>query len=368
MTVKTGVQTHRPWGAETNSQQSVLTNSQQSAATNSPQDQNLLPYRPRRLRSSAPLRESVAETVVRASDLILPFFLIPGEGEEPIASMPGVSRLGLKGFLHGLERALNLGVRSVMLFGVLPDSAKDERGSSAADPEGPVPTALRAARAAFGNDVVLYSDVCLCAHTSHGHCGLLKETPRGVIIDNDASLPELARMALTHAEAGVDFVSPSDMMDGRVGYIRRALDAAGQTEVGILAYAVKYASAFYGPFREAAHSAPSFGDRATYQMDPRNAREALREAALDEAEGADFLMVKPILPYLDILTRLRPQTHLPLVAYQVSGEYAMLKAAVQAGVLEEPRAVRETLQAIKRAGADLIITYYALQALEGEWL
>jgi porphobilinogen synthase len=327
-----------------------------------------LTQRPRRLRSSAALRESLAETVVRASDLILPFFLIPGEGQEPIASMPGVSRLGLSGFLRELERAANLGVRSVMLFGVLPDSAKDELGSGATDPDGPVPTALRAARAAFGRDVVLYSDVCLCAHTSHGHCGLLKETPRGLIVDNDSSLRQLAAMALVHAEAGADFVSPSDMMDGRVGHIRRALDAAGQVEVGILAYAVKYASAFYGPFREAAHSAPSFGDRATYQMDPRNSREALREAALDQAEGADLLMVKPALPYLDILARLRPQTNLPLVAYNVSGEYAMLKAAVKAGVLDEPRAVREALQGVKRAGADLIVTYHALEALEGKWL
>ncbi|MER3555192.1 MAG: porphobilinogen synthase [Meiothermus sp.] len=326
-------------------------------------------HRPRRLRGSPALRESVAETVVRPSDLILPFFVVPGQGvEEPIASMPGVSRHSVDGFLRGLERALNLGVRSFMLFGVLPDAAKDELGAGALDANGPVPTALRAARQAFGNGIVLYSDVCLCAHTSHGHCGLLRETPRGMVIDNDSSLRQLAAMALTHAEAGVDFVSPSDMMDGRVGYIRQTLDASGHSEVGILAYAVKYASAFYGPFREAAHSAPSFGDRATYQMDPRNAREALREAALDELEGADMMMVKPALPYLDILARLRPTTSLPLVAYNVSGEYAMLKAAVKAGVLDEPRAVRETLHAIKRAGADLIITYHAVEALEGKWL
>ncbi|MCS7059051.1 MAG: porphobilinogen synthase, partial [Meiothermus sp.] len=241
-------------------------------------------------------------------------------------------------------------------------------GQSSADPEGPVPQAIRAARKAFGEEVVIFTDVCLCAHTSHGHCGVLKETPRGLRIDNDRSLRQLAAMALAHAEAGADFVAPSDMMDGRVGYIRRALDEAGFAEVGVLSYAVKYASAFYGPFREAAKSAPSFGDRASYQMDVRNAREALREAALDEAEGADMLMVKPALAYLDILARLRPSTSLPLVAYNVSGEYAMLKAAAQAGVLDEARAVREALLAIKRAGADLIVSYHALEALEGGWL
>ena len=271
-----------------------------------------LVYRPRRLRSSSALRESVAETIVRPADLILPFFIVPGTHvEEPIASMPGVSRLSVDGFLRHAEHAQKLGVRSFMLFGVLGEEAKDERGSGASDPDGPVPSALRAARQAFGNDAVLYSDVCLCAHTSHGHCGLLKETPRGTVIDNDSSLRQLAAMALSHAEAGTDFVSPSDMMDGRIGTIRRALDAAGHGHVGILAYAVKYASAFYGPFREAAHSAPSFGDRATYQMDSRNAREALREAALDESEGADMLMVKPALPYLDILARLRPHHRPP---------------------------------------------------------
>jgi len=328
-----------------------------------------LVQRPRRLRTSAALRESIAETVVRPSDLILPFFVVPGTGlEQPIASMPGVSRHSVDGFMVQLERALRLGVRSIVLFGVLPDNAKDEAAAGASDPSGPVPSAIRAARQAFGNDLVIYSDVCLCAHTSHGHCGLLKQTPRGVVIDNDSSLRQLAAMALAHAEAGVDLVAPSDMMDGRVGYIRQALDAAGHSEVGILAYAVKYASAFYGPFREAAHSAPSFGDRATYQMDPRNAREALREAALDLAEGADMLMVKPALPYLDILARLRPTTQLPLVAYNVSGEYAMLKAAVKAGVLDEPKAVREVLHSLKRAGADLIITYHAVEALEQQWI
>ena len=328
-----------------------------------------LSQRPRRLRASAALRDSLAETQLRPSDLIMPFFVIAGRGqEEPIAALPGISRYSVDGFLRELERGLKLGVRGAVLFGVLPSSHKDPSGRSSADPAGPVPEAIRAARQAFGNEVVLYSDVCLCAHTVHGHCGLLKETPRGVVIDNDASLRQLAAMALAQAEAGVDLVAPSDMMDGRVGYIRQALDTAGFSGVGILAYAVKYASAFYGPFREAAGSAPSFGDRATYQMDPRNAREALREAALDEAEGADLLMVKPALPYLDILARLRQETQLPLVAYNVSGEYAMIKAAAQAGALDEARAVREALHSIKRAGADLIISYHALEALEQRWI
>jgi porphobilinogen synthase len=328
-----------------------------------------LTQRPRRLRSSPALRDSLAETQLWPQDLVLPFFLVPGQGlEEPVGALPGVSRYSVDRFVRQLEQALKLGLRAALLFGVLPENSKDPQGDSAADPSGPVPGAIRAARAAFGREVVIYSDVCLCAHTSHGHCGVLQETPYGPVIDNDATLPQLARMALAHAEAGADFVAPSDMMDGRVGYLRQTLDQEGFSAVGILSYAIKYASAFYGPFREAAHSAPSFGDRASYQMDPRNRREALREAALDQAEGADMLMVKPALAYLDILARLRGTTHLPLVAYNVSGEYAMLKAAAKAGVLDEAKAVRETLTAIKRAGADLIISYHALEAVEQQWL
>ena len=328
-----------------------------------------MPERPRRLRSSAALRDSVAETRLSAKDFIAPFFVVPGEGvEQPIQALPGISRWSVDGFLRGLERALKLGVRSAMVFGVLPADQKDAFAGSADDPNGVMPSAIRAARAAFGEDLVVYSDVCLCTHTDHGHCGLLKHTPRGVVIDNDSSLERLAAMALAHAEAGVDFVAPSDMMDGRVGFLRRALDARGLTNTGILAYSVKYASAFYGPFREAAGSAPSFGDRASYQMDARNAREAVREAQLDEAEGADMLMVKPALPYLDVIARVRGASRLPLVAYNVSGEYAMLKAAASVGALDEPRAVREALTGIKRAGADLIISYHALEALEKGWI
>lgn len=328
-----------------------------------------LESRPRRLRASAALRDSLAEIHLRPGHFIAPFFVVPGHGtEEPISAMPGVSRYSVDLLLPQLERALKLGLRSVILFGVLPPDLKDESASSASDAAGPVPSAVRAARKAFGNDLVIYTDVCLCAHTSHGHCGLLRETPRGVVIDNDASLPKLAAMALSHAEAGADFVAPSDMMDGRIGYIRKALDAADLAEVGILAYSVKYSSAFYGPFREAAHSAPSFGDRQTYQMDIRNVREALREGRLDQDEGADMLMVKPALPYLDILARLRSETQLPLVAYNVSGEYAMIKAAAKAGALDEAKAIREALTSIKRAGADLIISYHALEALERRWV
>lgn len=350
--------------------------------------------RPRRLRITAALRAIVAEAALRPEQLLAPFFVVPGSHEtQPIAALPGVARLSVDRLLPQLERALALGVRSVMLFGVVPDSFKTSGGEAAAAHNSPVAQAIRAARAAFGNDLVVISDVCLCAYTDHGHCGLLRPTPRGVVIDNDLSLAGLAAMALAHAEAGADLVAPSDMMDGRVAAIRQALDAQGFTEVGILSYAVKYASAFYGPFREAAGSAPTppyppllggdnggvpplIGgdkggvptDRKTYQLDLRNAREALREAALDEAEGADLLMVKPALPYLDIIAAVRAQTTLPVVAYQVSGEYAMLKAAAAAGACKEPSAVAEALLSIRRAGADMIISYYALEALTQGWL
>ncbi|CAN5706745.1 porphobilinogen synthase [soil metagenome] len=340
--------------------------------------------RPRRLRRTAALRDAIAEAHVRPASLVLPLFVTLGEGrEDPVASLPGVSRRTVDLVLPLAERALRAGVRSLMLFGVVDDDGKDADGRLAADPDGPVPRALRALRGAFGDDLVLMSDVCLCGYTDHGHCGVRARgaPPAAELeIDNDRSLGRLSAMALAHAEAGVDLVSPSDMMDGRVAAIRAALDGAGAHGVGILSYAVKYASAFYGPFRDAAGSTPG-GDvpragegprppatRATYQMDARNAREALREAALDEAEGADMLMIKPALAYLDVLARVRDATMLPLVAYQVSGEYAMLKAAARAGVLDEARAVSETLTAIRRAGADLIVTYAALDAAERGWL
>ncbi len=331
--------------------------------------------RPRRLRRTAALRELVAETALEPQRLVMPFFVVSGQGEtQPVSSLPGVERFSVDRLLPQLERALALGLRSALLFGVVAAEHKSAGAVGAYDSEGPVPRALRAARSHFGDDLVLITDVCLCGYTDHGHCGLLATTTRGVVVDNDASLTPLSRMALTHAEAGADLVSPSDMMDGRVAVIRRALDGGGFGEVGILSYAVKYASAFYGPFRDAAGSAPGGSveaaprDRKSYQMDPRNLREGLLEAALDEAEGADLLMVKPALPYLDVLARLRSRTELPLAAYQVSGEYAMLKAAAAAGALAEPQAVREALLSIRRAGADLIFSYYAMEALERGWL
>jgi porphobilinogen synthase len=334
--------------------------------------------RPRRLRTTAALRELVAETRLRPEDLIAPFFVVPGRGEvQAVGALPGISRYSVDRLLGELERAAKLGVRTALLFGVPFQADKDASGRGASDANGPVPQALREARGAFGDDLVLITDVCLCAYTDHGHCGILAPTPRGLVIDNDPSLAGLAEMALAHAEAGADLLAPSDMMDGRVAYLRAALDEAGHAAVGIMSYAVKFASAYYGPFRDAAGSAPkgSFGggmtppkDRKTYQMDARNSREALREAALDEAEGADLLMVKPALAYLDIIARVRAESHLPLAAYNVSGEYAMIKHAARAGALDEAAAVRETLHGMKRAGADLIITYHAIEALEEGWL
>ena len=336
-----------------------------------------LPHRPRRLRTTSALRGLLAETRLTPDDFVMPYFVVSGAGvTQPIASMPGVSRLSVDLLLRELERGLKLGVRAAMLFGVIEPEAKDPSGKHAHDPNGPVAQALRAARRAFGNDIVLMTDVCLCGYTDHGHCGVLRHTPRGVIIDNDPSLAALAEMALLHAEAGADIVSPSDMMDGRVGYLRSALDGAGTTNTGILAYTVKYASAFYGPFRDAAGSSPKGAgtgaqppkDRKTYQMDFRNAREALTEVDLDENEGADLLMIKPALAYLDVLHTMRERSAKPLVAYQVSGEYAMFKAAAAVGALEEAATVHESLTAIKRAGADLILSYYALEATEKGWL
>jgi len=336
--------------------------------------------RPRRLRATAALRELVAETTLRPEQLVWPAFVVAGHDRvEPIASLPRVSRLSVDRLLPELERARSLGVRAAMLFGVVAEGAKDAVGSAAADPAGPVPAALRAARAAFGDELVLMTDVCLCGYTDHGHCGVLTPPRPGSALARVAdgpTLPRLAAMAALHAEAGADVVAPSDMMDGRVAAIRAGLDAAGHEGVAILSYAVKYASAFYGPFRDAAGSSPQGGldghpaplDRRSYQMDPRNAREAAVEVTLDQAEGADLLMVKPALPYLDVVARVRALSDLPLVAYQVSGEYAMLEAAAAAGALDRAAAVRESLTAIRRAGADLVLSYHALEAAAEGWL
>ena len=314
-------------------------------------------HRMRRLRRSPVLRRMVRETRLSPDDLVLPLFVRPGRGvRRPIQSMPGCFQLSVDCLLEECREAASLGVPAVILFGI--PSVKDPVGSEAVAADGIVQTALRALRSA-DLDLVLITDVCLCEYTDHGHCGLLREAEGTREVDNDATLEVLARMAVSHAAAGADIVAPSDMMDGRVGAIRRALDEAGFQQVPILSYAAKFASNFYGPFREAAGSAPAFGDRRSYQMDPANAREALREIELDIAEGADIVMVKPALAYLDVLRRARERFDVPLAAYNVSGEYAMLKAAAERGWLDERPVALEILTAIKRAGADLIFTYWA---------
>jgi porphobilinogen synthase len=313
-------------------------------------------FRPRRLRRSDPLRRLVRETHLRPEDFIYPMFAAPGrEVRLEVPSMPGVYRLSVEHLVKEAGEAADVGVPAVLLFG-LPQK-KDDTGSEAASPRGTVQQAVRQLKKVLPNLVVI-TDVCLCGYTSHGHCGLLQ----GGEVDNDATIEVLAQVAVSHAEAGADLVAPSDMMDGRVGAIREALDERGFEMVPILSYAVKYASSFYGPFRDAAESAPAFGDRRSYQMDPANVREALKEAALDVEEGADILMVKPALPYLDVISQLAGEFDLPLAAYQVSGEYAMIKAAAQKGWLDETAVMLESLLSIKRAGADLILTYFAKQA------
>ena len=310
--------------------------------------------RQRRLRRSAPLRALVRETRLSSAQLLAPLFIVPGRGRrEPIASMPGQERLSVDLAVEHCRRLAEVGVGGVLLFGV-PDE-KDENGSGAADPLGPVPSALRALRAAE-LPLVLVADVCLCEYTSHGHCGLLA----GTEVDNDATLPALAEAALAYAEAGADIVAPSAMMDGQVAALREVLDARGHTGTAVMAYASKAASALYGPFREAAGSTPSFGDRRSYQMDVANGREALREMELDADEGADILMVKPALTSLDLLAEARLRFDLPLAAYQVSGEAAMIEAAAARGWIDRRGVVLESLTAIARAGATVIITYFAL--------
>ncbi|NLH45073.1 MAG: porphobilinogen synthase [Acholeplasmataceae bacterium] len=316
--------------------------------------------RPRRLRVSAGVRTLVRETELSAADFVFPLFVVPGTGiKEEIASLPGIYHLSPDMAVKLAKEAYEAGIPAVIVFG-LPEY-KDEQGSSAWDAASPVQETIRQIKAALP-ELVVVSDVCLCQYTSHGHCGMLN----GEKIDNDSTLPLLAQTALSHAEAGADIVAPSDMMDGRVLAIREKLDAHGFQDVSIMSYSVKYASAYYGPFREAADSAPQFGDRRSYQMDPANAREAIREAALDVAEGADMLMVKPALAYLDVVRQIRDNFDLPLAVYNVSGEYAMVKAAAANGWIDEKRIVLETLLGMKRAGADIIITYHALEA--ARWL
>jgi len=317
---------------------------------------SLLNARPRRLRSRDAIRRMVRETRLSADQLILPLFVKEGKGG-PVRSMPGVSQLSVAQTVTEAREAHRLGIPAVILFGI--PSKKDDEASGACDPDGIVQRAVRAVKDRIP-EIVVMTDVCLCEYMSHGHCGIV-EMEKGKIL-NDESLELLTRVAVSHAEAGADLVAPSDMMDGRVAAIRKGLDDSGFAETPIMSYAVKYASAFYGPFRDAAESAPKFGDRKTYQMDPANVREAVREARLDQEEGADILMVKPALAYLDIISKVREATNLPVAAYSVSGEYAMIKAAGQRGWIDEKAVMMESLLAIRRAGADLILTYFAKEA------
>jgi len=322
-----------------------------------------IPYpqkRPRRLRASDSIRALVRETCIKPADLINPFFVISGKGiAEPISSMPGVCRLSVDTLLIEVGQLVELGIPAVLLFGI--PVYKDARGSSAADPQEAVQQAVTAVKDKYPAISVI-TDICLCEYTDHGHCGLVKE---GKIL-NDQTLELLAEVALSHVRAGADAVAPSDMMDGRVAAIRAALDSEGFEERAIISYAAKYASAFYGPFREAAGSAPQFGDRRSYQMDPANVREALREVLLDEEEGADVIMVKPALAYLDVIRAVRETVNLPIATYNVSGEYAMVKAAAANGWIDEQQVILEQLTAMKRAGADMVFTYHAREA--ARWL
>ena len=315
----------------------------------------------RRLRRTPALRRMVRETALTVDDLILPLFVREGtEARRPIASMPGCFQLSVDGLLEEAAKAAGAGVPAVIVFGI--PEAKDPEGSGAYDRRGIVQCVIGAIKER-GPDLAVIADVCLCQYTDHGHCGLVVKGPDGTPeVDNDATLEVLARTAVSLAEAGADVVAPSGMMDGQVGAVRAALDEAGHQNVAIMAYSAKYASAFYGPFRDAAESPPRFGDRRAYQMDPANAREALREIELDIEEGADIVMVKPALAYLDVVSRARDAFDVPIAAYNVSGEYAMLKAASANGWLDETQAILEVLGGIKRAGADMILTYHALEA------
>ena len=308
----------------------------------------------RRTRRTARLREMVRENDLRVDDLVCPVFVVDGPSGD-VESMPGVRRHSLEDFAAEIEKIADRGIPAVLIFGV--PAAKDETGSGAAGDDAIVPRAIRIAKARRP-DLVVVADVCLCEYTSHGHCGVVK----GGEISNDETLPLIAAAAVSYAKAGADFVAPSGMMDGAVAAIRAALDSAGFPDVAIMAYSAKYASAFYGPFRDAAKSAPAFGDRRTYQMDPANSMEALREAKADAAEGADAIIAKPAMAYLDVLSAISRETLLPVVAYSVSGEYAMVKAAAEKGWIDEKRVVMESLLCMKRAGARMIITYHAMDA------
>jgi porphobilinogen synthase len=321
--------------------------------------------RPRRLRSTPLLRALTRETALHPRDFILPLFVRPGRGvRNEIKSMPGNFQLSPDTLVDEVGAAKDLGIVSVMLFGI-PD-AKDAEGRVALDPNGIVQVSLRLLRKTFHNNVLLFTDECFCEYTSHGHCGILCDRHGSTDVDNDATLPLLVQQCVSHAQAGADVIAPSGMLDGMIGAIRAGLDAAGYSHLPILSYAAKYASGFYGPFRDAAQSPPQFGDRNGYQMDPANAAEALRETALDIAEGADMVMVKPALSYLDIIRQVKDKFAMPTAAYNVSGEFAMVKAAAANGWIDERRVTMEILTSIKRAGADMILTYHARDA--AKWL
>ncbi len=310
-------------------------------------------HRPRRLRQNEALRSMVRESQVSIAGLVQPLFVCPGKGvERPISSMPGIAQMSVDRTVEECRALADLGIKNVILFGI--PEQKDATGSSAVEDDGVVPRAVRAIKEAH-LDLLVWCDICLCEYTDHGHCGIL----RGERVDNDATLPRLQGMALTCAKAGADVVAPSDMMDGRIGAIRQTLDNAGLDDIVLVSYAAKYCSGFYGPFREAAESAPKFGDRRSYQMDPANSDEALREVAEDLDEGADIVMVKPALSYLDVIRRVKDEFQVPVAAYNVSGEYSMVKAAAERGWLDGERVMREILLSITRAGADIILTYHA---------
>ena len=313
-------------------------------------------YRPRRMRQSEAFRKMVRETALSVNDFILPLFAVDGKGvKDPIDAMPGQYHLSIDNLVTVARQAFDLGVPAIILFGIPPK--KDPLGTQAYAKDGIVQRATRAVKNKVP-ELAVITDVCLCQYTDHGHCGFVD----GHTVDNDASLDLLAKTALSHAKAGADMVAPSDMMDGRVAEIRNMLDENDYSQIPIMSYAAKYCSSYYGPFRQAAHSAPQFGDRRTYQMDPANAREAIREAIMDVEEGADIIMVKPALAYLDIICRIRDEVDLPVAAYNVSGEYSMIKAAEKMGWLDGQKVMMETLTAIKRAGADMILTYFAMDA------
>ena len=322
-----------------------------------------LTNRPRRLRKNPVVREMMAETRLSKDMFIYPYFVVPGEGvKEEIGAMPGIHHFSVDTLVEDVRASMKVGINKVLLFGV--GEEKSEDGSFSASENSIVAHAVRALKKEFGEDLYVITDVCLCAYTDHGHCGLIED---GYVV-NDPSLEMLADMALSHAEAGADMVAPSDMMDGRVEAIRARLDEAGYENTALMSYAVKFASAYYGPFREAAGSAPSHGDRKSYQMDFRNGREAIREAVQDELEGADIIMVKPALAYLDVIKDVRKSTELPIACYNVSGEYSMLKIAAANGLIDEQKLVMENMYAFARSGADIIITYHIKDILEKGWL